>query len=97
MEWSQYLTKGVPALIKPRLIYHMTERNYYNEQLASNNGYYFPPTYKQDRFIHATADANLLLGVGNNFYKDNLGDWICLELDTQLLKSSVIYEPGILF
>jgi uncharacterized protein (DUF952 family) len=92
MDWGTYLARGVSPIVKHRIIYHMTERNSYENQIQTS-GVYFPPTFNQDKFIHATADANFLLGVGNNFYKDNIGDWICLEIDVNLLKSPVIYEP----
>eukprot|EP00603_Paraphysomonas_imperforata_P009313 CAMPEP_0114428946 /NCGR_PEP_ID=MMETSP0103-20121206/9211_1 /TAXON_ID=37642 ORGANISM="Paraphysomonas imperforata, Strain PA2" /NCGR_SAMPLE_ID=MMETSP0103 /ASSEMBLY_ACC=CAM_ASM_000201 /LENGTH=125 /DNA_ID=CAMNT_0001598225 /DNA_START=148 /DNA_END=525 /DNA_ORIENTATION=- len=55
---------------------------------------YFPPTYDQDGFIHATAEPKFLLQVGNNFYKSVRGDWICLKIDVTKLTSRVIYEPA---
>mmetsp|Transcript_11592 Transcript_11592/g.17617 ORF Transcript_11592/g.17617 Transcript_11592/m.17617 type:complete len:145 (+) Transcript_11592:25-459(+) len=90
MEWADYLARGVP---KNAVIYHMTERQDFESQV-SRDQVYFPPTYEQDGFVHATAEPSFLLGVGNLFYKDKVGDWICLEIDCQKLKSRVVYEPA---
>jgi uncharacterized protein (DUF952 family) len=48
----------------------------------------------QDGFVHATAEPKFLLMVGNNFYKNVLGDWICLKIDVRKLSSPVVYEPA---
>ena len=42
---------------------------------------YLPPTYKQDGFIHATAVWDLLVDVGNMFYKSSPGkEWAAIQL-----------------
>ena len=42
---------------------------------------YLPPTYKQDGFIHATAVWDLLVDVGNMFYKSSPGkEWVAIQL-----------------
>lgn len=53
---------------------------------------YFPPTYEADGFIHATAEPQSLLPVGTHFYKETVGDWICLKLDVTKLGGPVVYE-----
>ena len=55
---------------------------------------YFPATYGQDGFIHATKEPNKLLNIGTHFYKSSIGSWVCIELDTNLLGAPVIYEAG---
>lgn len=91
--WASYLARGVPRTPQHPVIYHMCVKKDYEEQTQSG-GLYFPPTYPQDGFIHATADASFLLSVGTHFYKSDLNEWICLEIDVQYLRSPVKYEPG---
>ena len=60
-----------------------------------NNTPYFPPTYDQDGFTHATAKPNLLLNVANHFYTDIPGDWLCLEMTIDSLHDNgvdVVFE-----
>jgi uncharacterized protein (DUF952 family) len=89
MEWSCYLSTGVGEVL-----YHMCDVEDWNEQIASN-GFYVPPTYEQDGFIHATAVPSFLLGVANHFYKDSTGSWICLKIDpNSFAMGKVIYEAA---
>ena len=69
-------------------IYHMCDA----EDLQKQGEMYFPPTYEQDGFVHATENPSDLLGVGNHFYKSAKGSWVCLKLDVTLLNAKVIYE-----
>eukprot|EP01031_Cornospumella_fuschlensis_P029949 gene29949-36170_t len=57
-----------------------------------SKGVYYPPTYVGDGFIHATRDPPGLLVVGNHFYKNLPGDWVCLEIDPTYLGCRCIYE-----
>jgi len=86
--WGLYLTRG----LQPK-IYHMCDEQSYLNAIK-DGGLYYPPTYSQDGFIHATAEPTLLLDVGTYFYKDVKGDWICLEMDPLKLgrEGTVIYE-----
>ena len=34
-----------------------------------DGGFYYSPTFIDDKFIHATADPQFLLEAGNHFYK----------------------------
>ena len=87
MEWTTYLTKG-PG----ELLYHMCITTEWDSQIKEF-GHYAPPTYGADGFIHATAEPEFLLGVANHFYKESVGDWICLRIDPNSLGSSkVVYE-----
>eukprot|EP01038_Epipyxis_sp_PR26KG_P010800 gene10800-14499_t len=85
MDWKSYLSKGTP-----KVIYHMCNKSQFES--IDQNGLYFPPTFPQDGFIHATEDPSSLLPVGTHFYKEDIGDWICLKLNPQLLAGEVIYE-----
>ena len=83
------------------LIYHMCQSSLFNEAMKEQRDY-FPPTYAQDGFIHATAHPSLLIEVANHFYQETIGkalllllthsymervgDWICLEIDPRLLR-----------
>ena len=73
------------------MIYHMCDEKYYN-QLIENNGIYYSPTFEHDKFIHATENPALLLEAGTHFYKNAVGDWICLKLNPDLLTGPVVYE-----
>ncbi|CAM9253521.1 unnamed protein product [Laminaria digitata] len=72
-------------------IYHLVEEGRWKE--AGGEGY-LPPTYDADGFIHACHLAAHLLPVANNFYTDVPGKFLCLRIDTTLLKSEVKYEPA---
>jgi uncharacterized protein (DUF952 family) len=93
MDWGTFLARGIAPQPKHKIIYHMcVSRDFEN---ANNDGeLYFPPTYHQDGFIHATAEPELLLSVGNHFYKSDTNHWICLGIDVSQLVSRVKYEPG---
>ncbi len=65
----------------------------YDKQMRENLEYY-PPFYKSDGFIHATADPSQLLIVGNHFYKSDTGNWVCLELDPYFLLGTIKYEEA---
>ena len=86
MKWSMYLAKGAEPVI-----YHMCEVALYHK-LTENDGLYFPPTFDQDKFIHATEDPAMLLEVGSHFYKNSIGEWICLKLNPALVGGPVVYE-----
>ena len=63
------------------------------DEMTSNGGIYYSPTFAADKFIHATADPQFLLEAGNHFYLQSKGDWICLKLDVSKLPvDSVIFE-----
>ena len=50
-------------------IFHLVQKELWEKTLADKNTYY-PPTYTQDKFTHATANPDFLLIIGNHFYKD---------------------------
>jgi uncharacterized protein (DUF952 family) len=85
-------------------IFHMCLVDKFNEAVnttgtttGTQDGLYYPPTYNQDGFIHATAKPSLLIPVANYFYKASVGDWICIEIDPSKLPNgpeSVIYETA---
>ena len=58
------------------------------EKTLANKATYFPPTYKQDEFTHATANPNFLLTIGNHFYKEVEGDWLCLKMSVESLSAT---------
>ena len=62
------------------------------EAARAAGGDYFPPTYEQDGFIHATHDGHLLVDVLNHFYKEVEGTFLCLALDIAALASPVKME-----
>eukprot|EP00903_Cladosiphon_okamuranus_P006599 g6446.t1 len=72
-------------------IYHLVQEAKWK---ATGGEGYLPPTYEADGFIHATREAQLLLPVANHFYADVPGDFICLRIDTNILKSEVKFEAA---
>jgi uncharacterized protein (DUF952 family) len=67
-------------------VYHLVQKDLWNEALEANTAYY-PPTYSQDKFTHATANPDFLLTIGNHFYPDVKGDWLCLRMSVDSLSA----------
>ena len=70
-------------------IYHLVQTHLW-EKCKANGETYYPPTYAQDGFTHATADASKLLGVANHFYKNVKSDWLCLKMTRETIASAGI-------
>ena len=84
----------------PRVIYHVVQKSLWDDALAVGRDY-FPPRYDIEGFIHATHEANLLLGVLNwrhpkhgFIYKSIEGIFMCLAIDTATLTSPVKMEAA---
>lgn len=89
MEWGNYLARGpyVP-------FFHMCNETYFND-VTQNGKDYYPPTFAEDgNMIHATEDPRQLMDVGNHFYKNDVGAWICLELDPYYYLKTVVWESA---
>jgi uncharacterized protein (DUF952 family) len=67
-------------------VYHLVQKDLWNRALEANTAYY-PPTYSQDKFTHATANPDFLLTIGNHFYPDVKGDWFCLRMSVDSLSA----------
>mmetsp|Transcript_21609 Transcript_21609/g.50830 ORF Transcript_21609/g.50830 Transcript_21609/m.50830 type:complete len:215 (-) Transcript_21609:1370-2014(-) len=50
-----------------KTIYHMAQKSLWSQ---CSKRAYFPPTFKQDGFTHATAIASTLIDTANHFYTD---------------------------
>mmetsp|Transcript_26064 Transcript_26064/g.43037 ORF Transcript_26064/g.43037 Transcript_26064/m.43037 type:complete len:304 (+) Transcript_26064:55-966(+) len=70
-------------------IYHLVQVPLW-EECKVNGKTYYPPTYQQDGFTHATADPSKLLGVANHFYKPVRADWKCLKMTRSSLAAAGI-------
>ena len=57
-------------------------------------GFFVPKTYEKDGFVHLANEINELVAVGNLFYKNEPGEWVCVELDVGHLKGDVRLEPA---
>jgi len=68
-------------------VYHLVQKDMWTEALKTNSTY-FPPTYSQDKFTHATANPDFLLTIGNHFYPDVKGEWLCLRMSVDSLAST---------
>ena len=49
-------------------VFHMCDASEFAAATV-DGGFYYSPTFKDDKFIHATADPQFLLEAGNHFYK----------------------------
>ena len=68
-------------------VYHLVQSELWDEALEAN-ATYFPPTYSQDEFTHATANPDFLLTIGNHFYKEVKGEWRCLRMSVDSLSAT---------
>lgn len=92
ISFSQYTTASTPSTVqeytaKYPYIFHLVQKELWEETLANNTTYY-PPTYTQDEFTHATANPDFLLIIGNHFYPDVAGDWLCLRMSVDSLQAT---------
>ncbi|MEO0574533.1 MAG: DUF952 domain-containing protein [Pseudomonadota bacterium] len=75
-------------------LFHLVQADLW-EPAMENDVAYFPPTYEQDGFTHATANPDLLLNVANHFYTDVPGKWWCLRMTVDSLEQAgtkVVFE-----
>lgn len=80
--------------LKHPYLYHLIQAPLW-EAAVKDNVDYFPPTYAQDGFTHATANPSLLLNVANHFYKEVPGKWLCLRMTVDSLDAvgtKVVFE-----
>lgn len=82
-------TAAPPAHDKHVDIYHLVQTRLWEACKAQGTTYY-PPTYEQDGFTHATADPAKLLAVANYFYQDVEADWLCLKMTRATLEQAGI-------
>ena len=68
-------------------VYHLVQTPLWEACKAKGETYY-PPTYEQDGFTHATADPSKLLVVANYFYRDVKSDWLCLKMTRKTLAAA---------
>ena len=75
-------------------VFHLVQATLWDQNIASDSTYY-PPTYEVDGFTHGTSNPQKLLNVANHFYPDVQGDWYCLRMTVESLKTSgveTVYE-----
>lgn len=78
-----------PVHDKHKDIYHLVQKSLWTACKA-RGAIYYPPTYEEDGFTHATADPSKLLMVANYFYQDVQGDWLCLKMTRESLRAANI-------
>jgi len=74
----------VPPRPEYKTLYHLVQLELWETAKASGATYY-PPTYEQEKFTHATANPEYLIGVANHFYKSVGTTWLCLEMTIESL------------
>jgi uncharacterized protein (DUF952 family) len=72
---------------KHPFVFHLVQKSLWDDAVE-NNVTYFPPTYHQDGFTHATANPIYLTTIGNHFYQDVEGDWLCLKMSLASLSQT---------
>ena len=75
-------------------VFHLVQATLWDQNIACD-GTYYPPTYEVDGFTHGTSNPQKLLNVANHFYPDVQGDWYCLRMTVESLKTSgvkTVYE-----
>ena len=75
-------------------VFHLVQATLWDQNIKSD-GTYYPPTYEVDGFTHGTSNPQKLLNVANHFYPDVQGDWYCLRMTVESLKTSgveTVYE-----
>ena len=77
------------AALRFPFLFHAAQKSLWEEAKADGKIYY-PPTYKQDSFTHATANPSALVDVLNHFYTDVPGDWLCLRMTNASLQKAGI-------
>lgn len=80
--------------LKHPYLFHLVQAKLWESAVNAESDY-FPPTYDQDGFTHATANPELLLNVANHFYLDVPGQWLCLRMTVDSLRAAgteVVFE-----
>lgn len=70
----------------PKIIYHMCEKSRWKAAASAKTAYY-PPTFDQDGFTHATHVPARLIETANHFYQNSTDEWICIKLSEDALRS----------
>lgn len=68
-------------------LFHLIQADLWQAAVDGDTEYY-PPTYDQDGFTHATANPELLLNVANHFYTEVPGRWRCLRMTVDSLAAA---------
>ena len=80
-------TSADEYIAKYPYVYHLVQKDLWDKAVETNLTY-FPPTYSQDKFTHATANPDFLLTIGNHFYQNVKGEWLCLRMSVDSLSAT---------
>ena len=78
-------------------VFHLVQATLWDQNIACD-GTYYPPTYEVDGFTQGTSNPQKLLKVANHFYLDVKGQWYCLRMTVESLKTSGVettYEGAV--
>lgn len=76
----------------PEVLYHMALSARWEAAKAGDEAYW-PPTFEQDGFTHATAVPGRLLDTANHFYQQSVGEWVCLRFArSALLRRGIVVK-----
>lgn len=74
-------------------ILHLVLTEYYRSFAADQP--YLPQGFDEERFIHCTKGAVLMLEVANSFYKDVAGEFAVLLIDADKVAAPLRFEPAV--
>lgn len=55
---------------------------------------YRPEAFTREGFVHCTDGEDLVIEVGNRYYREDPRSYVVLEIDTSALSSPTIYEDA---
>tara|TARA_B110000503_G_C7038000_1_gene366983 strand:+ start:223 stop:750 length:528 start_codon:yes stop_codon:yes gene_type:complete len=86
--WATASAEGIDKYLeKYPYVYHLVQKDLWDKTMKEDSTYY-PPTYSQDDFTHATANPDFLLTIGNHFYTEVNGEWLCLRMSVASLSAT---------
>ena len=71
----------------PKVLYHMCEKPRWEACKAAGEAY-FPPTFDEEGFTHATGVPGRLIQTANHFYQDSTEPWLCLRFSRTALRKT---------
>ncbi|TFJ83190.1 hypothetical protein NSK_005499 [Nannochloropsis salina CCMP1776] len=74
-------------------LFHLVQSSLWTAAVEADTEY-FPPTYQQDGFTHATADPTTLLPIANHFYTSIPEPFLLLVVLPSLLTAPVKWEAA---
>jgi uncharacterized protein (DUF952 family) len=72
------------------ITFHLTPQTVWSAHEGMTE--YRPEAFAREGFVHCTNGEELLIEVGNRYYRDDPRAYVVLEIETGALRSAPIYE-----